>query len=203
MLVAFAVPGIAYGCVVGHVRSDRDVARMGGETLAAMGPYILLAFAMGQFVEYFRASHMGTALAVTGAEVLRDAGLVGIPLVLGFLIVVALVNLVIGSASAKWSVMGPIFVPMLMALGYSPELVQATYRVGDSVTNIITPLMPYFPIAVAFARRYDRSVGLGTLISVMLPYSVALGLGWAALLVVWIGLGVPLGPDGPLTYVSP
>jgi aminobenzoyl-glutamate transport protein len=173
---------------------------MGGETMAAMGPYVLLAFAMGQFVEYFRASNIGTVVAIGGADVLRDLGLGGAPLLLAFVAVAAGVNLVLGSASAKWGVMGPVFVPMLMALGYSPELVQAAYRIGDSVTNIITPLMPYFPIAVAFARRYDDRLGLGTLISVMIPYSLAFGLVWGATLVAWVLVGAPLGPGAPLTY---
>jgi aminobenzoyl-glutamate transport protein len=202
ILLAFGLPGIAYGAVVGTIRSDRDVARMGGETMAAMGPYVLLAFAMAQFVEYFRASNLGTLLAIAGADGLRDAGLGGAPLLLGFLLVAALVNLFLGSASAKWAVMGPVFVPMLMALGYSPELVQATYRIGDSVTNIVTPLMPYFPIAVAFGRRYDDQLGLGTLISVMLPYSLCFGLVWAGALLIWATLGIPLGPGAPLTYPS-
>jgi aminobenzoyl-glutamate transport protein len=200
ILLGFGLPGIAYGVVVGSIRSDRDVARMGGETMAAMGPYVLLAFAMGQFVEYFRASNIGTVVAIGGADVLRDLGLGGAPLLLAFVAVAAGVNLVLGSASAKWGVMGPVFVPMLMALGYSPELVQAAYRIGDSVTNIITPLMPYFPIAVAFARRYDDRLGLGTLISVMIPYSVAFGLVWGATLVAWVLVGAPLGPGAPLTY---
>jgi len=200
ILLAFGVPGIAYGVAVGTIRSDRDVARMGGETMAAMGPYVLLAFAMGQFVEYFRASNLGTLCAIAGADGLRELGLGGTPLLLGFVLVAALVNLVLGSASAKWAVMGPVFVPMLMALGYSPELVQAAYRIGDSITNIVTPLMPYFPIAVAFGRRYDGELGIGTLISVMIPYSLAFGLVWGVALGIWTVLGIPLGPGAPLTY---
>ncbi len=168
--------------------------------MAAMGPYILLAFAMGQFVEYFRASQIGTLLSIVGAEGLRALGLGGVTLLLGFVGVAALVNLVIGSASAKWAVMGPIFVPMLMAVGYSPELVQAAYRIGDSTTNIVTPLMPYFPIVVAFGRRYDRDLGIGTLLAIMIPYSLAFAATWGAMLAVWYLLGIPLGPDGPLTY---
>lgn len=200
LLVGFAAPGIAYGALAGTVRSDRDVARMGSETMAAMGPYILLAFAMGQFVAYFRASELGTVIAIAGAEALRATGVGGAALLLAFVLVAAAVNLVIGSASAKWAVMGPIFVPMLMTLGYSPELVQAAYRIGDSATNIVTPLMPYFPIAVAFARRYDHALGLGTLLSLMLPYSLGFLGVWSAALAVWYLLGIPLGPDGPLTY---
>jgi aminobenzoyl-glutamate transport protein len=200
VMLAFALPGVAYGAFVGSVRSDRDVARMGAETMAAMGPYVLLAFAMGQFVEYFRASEIGTLVAIAGADGLRQVGLGGAPLLAGFVLLTATIDLVIGSASAKWAVMGPIFVPMLMALGYSPELTQAAYRIGDSVANVATPLMPYFPIVVAFARRWDRDAGIGTLLAAMLPYTLAFGIAWCALLLAWYAAGVPLGPGGPLAY---
>ncbi|HWV56641.1 MAG TPA: AbgT family transporter, partial [Longimicrobiales bacterium] len=118
----------------------------------------------------------------------------------GFILVSAFINLFIGSASAKWAVMAPVFVPMLMLMGYSPELTQAAYRVGDSVTNIITPLLPYFPVVIAFAQKYDRKAGIGTLISTMLPYSVAFLIVWGVMFALWILLGIPLGPGAPMTY---
>jgi aminobenzoyl-glutamate transport protein len=112
------------------------------------------------------------------------------------------IDLVIGSASAKWALMAPVFVPMLMLLGYSPETTQAAYRVGDSISNVITPLMPYFPVVLAFARRYDAEVGVGTLMTLMLPYAVTFLVGWTALLVVWIATGLPLGPGVSILYVG-
>ena len=201
IFVAFLVPGLVYGLVARTIRSDKDVAKMTGETLATMGPYIVLAFAAAQFVAWFGWSNLGLILAVTGAGLLESLGLDGIALLLGFVVVSATINLFIGSASAKWAIMAPVFVPMLMLMGYAPEVVQATYRVGDSVTNIITPLLPYFPIIVAFARRYDPDVGIGTLVSAMLPYSIALAIAWTAMLLLWLGFGLPLGPGVPLHYV--
>jgi aminobenzoyl-glutamate transport protein len=201
LMLLFLVMGIAYGVVAGTIRNDRDVARMSGEGMATMGSYIVLAFAAAQFVAYFNWSNLGIIMAIQGADGLRAVGFTGLPLLLSFVLVSAILNMFIGSASAKWAVMAPVFIPMLMQLGYSPEAVQAAYRVGDSTTNIITPLLPYFPIIIAFARKYDRGTGLGTLISAMLPYTIVFAIGWLILLTIWILLGIPLGPGAPLNYV--
>ncbi len=201
LMLMFLLMGIVYGAVAGTIRNDRDVARMSGEGMATMGAYIVLAFAAAQFVAYFNWSNLGIIMAISGADGLRAAGFTGMPLLLSFVVVSAFLNMFIGSASAKWAVMAPVFVPMLMLLGYSPEAVQAAYRVGDSTTNIITPLLPYFPIIIAFARKYDRDTGLGTLISAMLPYTIVFGIGWIILLTIWILGGIPLGPGAPLQYV--
>lgn len=198
--LAFLLPSLVYGMLVGTIRSDRDVAQMTGDTLATMGSYIVLAFAAAQFVAYFTWSNLGLMLAISGAGLLKTLGLAGMPLLMIFISISATINMFIGSASAKWAIMAPVFVPMMMNLGYSPELAQCAYRVGDSMTNIITPLLPYFPIVVAFARRYDKRVGMGTLIASMLPYSILLGLAWTAMFLVWFMLGLPLGPDAPLLY---
>ena len=136
---------------------------------------------------------MGTVRAVEGANFLEATGIKGIPLLLGFIIVVAFINLFMGSASAKWAIMAPIFVPMLMGVGYSPELTQMAYRIGDSTTNIISPLMSYFALIVAFAEKYDEDTGIGTLISTMVPYSIVFLIGWSLLLIVWFILKLPLG----------
>ena len=165
-----------------------------------MGSYIILAFIAGQFVAYFNWTNMGPILAVKGASLLSDIGLSGILLLLAFLVVSASMNIFVGSASAKWAFMAPVFVPMLMMMGFSPELVQAAYRVGDSCTNIISPLMPYLPIIIVFAERYDKRAGVGTLLSAMLPYSIAFLIGWSFMLVIWMVLGLPLGPDAPSFY---
>jgi len=184
------------------VRSDRAVAEMMGATLATMGPYVALAFVAAQFVAYFGWSNLGTIAAVNGAEALRALHVTGLPLLVGFVWLSAVIDLLIGSASAKWAIMAPVFVPMLMLLGYAPETTQAAYRVGDSVANVITPLMPYFPVVLAFARRYDATVGVGTLITTMLPYAVTFLIGWTILLVFWIACGVPLGPGTPIGYAG-
>jgi aminobenzoyl-glutamate transport protein len=199
-MVMFLVLGVAYGIAAGTIRSDKDVAKMSSAGVSVLGSYIVLAFFAAQFIAYFNWSNVGLILAINGADALRAVGLTGVPLLLGFVMVSAFVNLFIGSASAKWAVMAPVFVPMLMLLGYSPEVVQAAYRVGDSTTNIITPLMPYFPVVIAFAQKYDRRSGIGTLISAMLPYSVVFFLGWAVMFSVWVALSLPMGPGAPLHY---
>lgn len=202
LLIAFLffVPGVAYGVLLGKIKNDKDTAAMMSETMATMGTYIVLAFAAAQFVAFFNETNLGAITAVKGASALEAIGLSGVPLILAFLGVSALMNLFVGSASAKWAFMAPIFVPMLMYMGFSPEAVQATYRVGDSVTNIITPLMPYLPIIIVFAQQYDREAGLGTLIAAMLPYSIAFGIFWTLLLGIWLGLDIPLGPGVSTTY---
>ena len=166
-----------------------------------LGSYIVLAFAAAQFIAYFNWSNLGLILAINGASALKAIGFTGLPLLLSFVLVAAFINLFIGSASAKWAVMAPVFVPMFMLTGYSPEVVQVSYRVGDSVTNIITPLMLYFPVILVFAQRYDRRAGIGTIVSLMLPYSVVFLIGWTAMLAIWLLAGLPLGPGAPVEYV--
>ena len=191
---------MVYGVLTGKIKNDRDVAKMATASMAAMGAYIVLAFVAGQFVAYFNHTNLGTILAFNGAQFIKSLGLQSYVLLIAFIAISSLMNLFVGSASAKWAFMAPIFVPMLMLSGLSPELVQAGYRVGDSVTNIITPLMPYLPIIIVFAQKYDRKAGLGTLISAMLPYSIAFALGWSVLLAIWLGLDIPLGPGASSFY---
>jgi aminobenzoyl-glutamate transport protein len=202
MAIGFLLLGMAYGIGAGTIKSNKDVGRMIEETMCTMGSYIALAFAASQFVAYFAWSNLGLILAISGADLLRATGISGIPLVILFIFVCAVMDLFLASASAKWAVTGTVFVPMLMIMGYSPELTQAAYRIGDSFTNIVTPLMPYMPLIIAFARKYDPGFGLGTLLSVMLPYSIAFAFVWTLLLVLWLLLGIPLGP-GASTLYSP
>jgi aminobenzoyl-glutamate transport protein len=165
-----------------------------------MGAYIVLAFVAAQFVSYFSESNLGTVLAVKGAEFIDATGFKGIPLILTFIVVSGFINLFIGSASAKWAIMAPVFIPMMMLSGYSPEFTQLVYRIADSTTNVISPLMPYFAIVIAFAQKYDKKVGIGTLISTMLPYSIAFTIGWVILLIIWMLTGLPIGPGSSITY---
>ncbi len=197
--LAFLIPGIVYGKVAGTIENDKDVAKALGNSMSAMGYYIALAFFAAQFISYFAWSNLGIIVAVKGADFLKATGITGPPLLILFILISVLIDMFVGSASAKWAIMAPIFVPMFMLLGYSPELVQAAYRIGDSTTNIITPLMPYFPVVVAFGQKYDRNLGIGTLISLMLPYSIAFLIGWSLLLVIWFILGLPLGPGAAMT----
>jgi len=200
VVIAFAVPGIAFGIATGRIRSDHDAARMAGEAVGTMGLYIVLSFAAAQFVKYFEWSNLGAILAILGAQTLRALHINGTPLYLGLLLITTTINLLIASASAKWTVLAPIFVPMFMLLGHSPESTQVIFRVGDSVTNGITPLNPYFPIMLAFAHRYDPRFGIGSLVAVMLPYAVGFALVWTAMLIGWIALGWPVGPGSGLSY---
>jgi aminobenzoyl-glutamate transport protein len=198
--LAFLVPGILYGVAVGKIGSDRDVAELAGQALATMAGYIVLAFAAAQFIAYFAWSNLGLVMAVKGAAGMKALGLGGMPLVIALVLVSATVDLLIASASAKWAALATVFVPMMMLLGLSPELTQAAYRVGDSVSNILTPLMPYFPLLITFARKYDPRAGFGTLMASTLPYAVAFLLMWTALLVVWMLFDLPLGPGAPIHY---
>ncbi len=194
----FIIPGIAFGRKAGTITSSDDVANFMEKAMEDMGAYVALAFAAAQFVEYFSWSNLGVILAITGADFLEAVGFTGLPLIIVFIIVSGFINLFVGSASAKWAIMAPVFVPMLMQLGYSPEFAQMAYRIGDSTTNIITPLLPYFPIIIAFAKKYDEDIEIGTIISTMVPYSVAFMLAWTILLIIWFFFGLPLGPAGSI-----
>ncbi len=198
LMMFFLIPGIVYGKVAGTIKNDKDVAKMMGSSLATMGGYLALAFAASQFVAFFSYTNLGTYVAVKGADFLQSIGLTGLPLIIIFVLVAAFINLFMGSASAKWAIMAPIFVPMLMRLGYTPEFTQLAYRIGDSSTNIITPLMTYFAMIVAFMQKYDKESGMGTLISVMLPYSVAFLIGWTIFLMIWFITGLPIGVEGAI-----
>ncbi|NEQ75456.1 MAG: AbgT family transporter [Okeania sp. SIO2C9] len=198
IMVGFILPGIVYGKAAGTIQSDKDIAQGMTQAMSLMGYYIALSFFAAQFVAYFGWSNLGIILAVNGANFLKATGFTGLPLLISFIIVSGFINLFIGSASAKWNIMAPVFVPMLMLVGYTPELTQMVYRIGDSTTNIITPLMPYFPIIVAFAQRYDKKTGMGTLIATMLPYSLAFLISWSALFILWFIFGIPIGPGAAI-----
>jgi aminobenzoyl-glutamate transport protein len=198
IFVAGAFIGLAYGLGAGTVRNDGDVIKAMGKAMETLGVYLVLVFFAAQFVAFFNWTNLGLIIAISGAEALRASGLGTIPLIVSFVFVSAFINLFMGSASAKWAIMAPVFIPMLMLLGYSPELTQAAYRIGDSSTNIISPMMSYFALIIAFLQRYNDKAGLGTLVATMLPYSVTFILGWSVLLVVWVLAGWPVGPGAPL-----
>jgi aminobenzoyl-glutamate transport protein len=194
------VSGIAYGIGAGTIRNDADVIRGMDKSMSTLGGYMVLCFFAAQFVAFFNWTQLGLVFAVNGATALKALGLPAVPLFVSFILLTAAVNLFMGSASAKWALMAPVFVPMFMLLGYSPELTQVAYRVGDSVTNIITPMMSYFALIIAFFQRYEPKAGIGTLVATMLPYSVVFFLGWSVLFAIWLGLDLPIGPGASLEY---
>lgn len=195
------VAGVAYGVGAGTIRNDSDVINGMGKSMSTLGVYLVLTFFAAQFVAFFNWTQLGLIFAVKGADLLIQLQLPGIVLFAGFIVLTATANLFMGSASAKWALMAPVFVPMFMLLGYSPELTQVGYRIGDSVTNIISPMMSYFALIIAFLQRYEPKAGIGTVIAVMLPYSIAFLIGWTVLFMVWMWLGLPIGPGAPLQYV--
>ena len=192
-LVLF-IPSVVYGRITGAYKGEKDVCSAMGRAMASMSSYIALTFVAAQFINYFGYTKLGTILALKGAEFFRTSGIGPIPMMVFFVLFAAFINLFMGSASAKWAIVAPVFVPMFMLLGYTPEFAQIAYRIGDSCTNIITPMMSYYAMIIVFAKKYDRDAGIGTLVSTMLPYSITFLLGWTALLVVWIILNLPLGP---------
>jgi len=191
---------VAYGIGAGTLRSDGDVIQGMGKSLSTLGIYMVLCFFAAQFVSYFRWTNLGLISAIKGAEFLMPLRDSPILLMIGFVVIAAAMNLVMGSASAKWSIMAPIFVPLFMLLGYSPEFTQVAYRIGDSATNIISPMMSYFALIVAFVAKYDPKAGIGTVAATMLPYTVAFLIVWTLLLAAWILFGLPLGPGAGLYY---
>ena len=202
LLLLFLIPGLVYGLCTGSIRSDRDVVRMMTASMSVMGSYVVLAFFASIFVAAFERSNLGRMLAIEGGNFLRQFDLPTWTLMLGLIAVTSFVNLFVGSMSAKWAMLSTVFVPMFMTIGVSPELTQVTYRIGDSVTNSITPLNPYMPVLLVFTQQQVKKAGLGTIISMMTPYAIVLMLVWAGLLIAWIVFGLPLGPNGPLEYVA-
>ena len=198
LLLLFFVPGIIYGIVVKTIKNDKDVIRHITNSMKGMAGYIVLVFFAAQFIYWFNYSNLGLVLAIDGAQFLSSIGFTGIPLILTFLLLCAFLNMFMGSASAKWAIMAPVFIPMFMILGYHPGFTQAAFRIGDSVTNVITPMMSYFALIVTYAQNYDEKNGIGTIISLMIPYTVIFTLAWAIMITIWMLLGIPVGIDGPI-----
>ena len=195
------VAGVAYGIGAGTIKSDADVINGMGKSMSTLGIYLVLTFFAAQFVAFFNWTQLGLIFAVNGAGLLTQLQLPGVVLFAGFIVLTALANLFMGSASAKWALMAPVFIPMFMLLGYSPELTQIGYRIGDSVTNIISPMMSYFALIIAFLQRYEPKAGIGTVVAVMLPYSMTFLAGWTVLFAIWMAMGWPIGPGSPLEYI--
>ncbi len=201
ILIFFVALGYAYGRAVGTMKTDRDIIDAMAAALASLGLYIVLVFFAAQFVAFFGWTNLGAITAVTGANFLVESGMTGPIVFFFFILICAVINLSLGSASAQWAVTAPIFVPMLMLIGYAPEAIQAAYRIGDSTTNIITPMMSYFGLILAWATRYVRNLGVGTMIAMMLPYSMFFIFFWSIFFYLWtFVLGIPVGPGSPTYY---
>lgn len=194
-LVLF-IPGAVYGFASGKYKNDKDMFTDISQAFKDISSYILLCFFCAQFTSYFAWSNLGAVLAIKGAGLLQAMNFTGIPLIIGLVIVSCIVNIFIGSASAKWAILAPVMVPMMMILGYDPAVTQVAYRIGDSITNPLSPLFYYFPLILGFVRRYEKDTGMGTIIANMLPYSIAFTAAWIVLLAVWVMLDLPLGPGG-------
>ena len=199
----FVVPGVVHGFVSGRFKNHRDVVAGMSKAMGTMSYYLVLVFFAALFIAAFTNSNLGVLFAVKGANFLKQMDAPPAVTVCGIIVLTTLVNLLVGSASAKWAMLSPIFVPMMMLIGLSPELTQAAYRVGDSSTNIITPMLPYFPLVVVFCQRYVKQTGIGTVVAMMIPYSVTFLVLWSTLLLLYWWLGLPLGLDAPYVYPSP
>jgi len=203
LFITAGATGLAYGFTTGAFKNDADVMKGMAASMKTMAVYLVLVFFAAQFVAYFKWSNLGIILAVKGANLLMSADIGLIPLMILFILLAATINMLMGSASAKWAIIAPIFIPMFMIMGYSPELSQVVYRIGDSVTNVISPMMSFFALIIAFVQKYDPKAGIGTIIAAMVPYSIAFLVIWILLLVVWLTLGIPLGPDAGIHYTLP
>jgi aminobenzoyl-glutamate transport protein len=200
IFVLFLIPGVIYGVAAGTVKSSKDVIDGMTKAMTGMAYYLVIMFFIAQFIYAFSQSNLGILLAVEGAELLKAAALPQTLTITGIVFITALLNLFVGSASAKWALLAPIFVPMLMELGISPDLTQAAYRVGDSTTNIITPLMPYFPLVVVYCQRYIKDSGIGTVAALMMPYSITFIFFWTVYLLGYWALGIPLGLQASYSF---
>ena len=196
----FLLPGVVYGIVAGTVKSSKDIIVGMTKSMHSMAYYLVIMFFIAQFVYAFGQSNLGVLLALQGAAFLKAMAMPAAVTIVGIIILTAVVNIFVGSASGKWGLLAPIFIPMLMSLGISPDLTQAAYRVGDSSTNIITPLMPYFPLVVVYCQRYVKGTGIGTLTALMLPYSISFLVLWTIFLLIYFAIGLPLGIQASYTY---
>ncbi len=194
LMLLFLFAGMVYAFVTKSAKNDKDIALMASDGMATMGGYIVLSFVMAQFIFYFKWSNLGIVTAVNGAEFLKSLQLEGPFLLTAFILVAAGINLLVASASAKWAIMAPVFVPMFMLLGVTPEATQLAYRIGDSSTNMIAPLMGYLPLIIVAMQRYKKDASLGTMVSLMLPYSIAMILTWTVLMLGWLWIGLDIGP---------
>lgn len=198
-LIFFAT-GLVYGLIVGTINNAADIPKFMAKGLESLLPILVLFFAVSQFLAWFQWSNLGPWTAIKGAELLQSWDLPNVILFAAFVLMVTLINLFITSGSAQWALMAPVVVPMMMYVDVSPEVTQMLYRIGDSPSNIITPMSPYFALALTFLQKYYKKAGVGTLMSLALPYAVSMLVGWFIFFMIWYFLGIPLGPGSPMGY---
>lgn len=196
LLIVFLIPGIVYGVMTKEISNTKDLGQMFTDSMSSMGSFIVIVFFAAQLLAFLEWSNLGIIVAVKGAELLKGQN--GVVLIIGIIILSALINMLIGSASAKWGILAPIFIPMLILVGFHPAFTQMLYRIGDSISNPITPMMPYLPLLLSYAQKYDKNMQLGSLISSLMPYTIVLSIVWPLFMIVWYLFGLPLGPGGPL-----
>lgn len=196
ILVLFLVPGLVYGIMVKEFKNSKDLGKMLADSMSSMGSFIVIVFFAAQLLAFLEWSNLGIIVAVKGASILQGQN--GVVLILGIILLSALINLLIGSASAKWGILAPIFIPMLIIVGFHPALTQMLYRIGDSISNPITPMMPYLPLLLSYAQKYDNDMKLGSLLSSLMPYTIILSIVWPLFMIAWYLLGWPLSPGSPL-----
>jgi len=200
LFIVAAILGIVYGGITGKFKNDSDVVKGMIDSFKTLVAFLVLVFFAAQFVAYFKWSNLGLIIAIRGADFLQSLDMGLIPLVILFILLSGFINMFMGSASAKWAILGPVFIPMFMLLGYSPELSQVVFRIGDSVTNMISPMMSFFALIIVYYEKYDKKAGIGTLMSTMIPFTVVYFIFWSILLIAWILLDLPLGPGAGLYY---
>lgn len=196
ILILFLVPGLVYGIMTHKLANSKDLGKMLADAMASMGSFIVIVFFAAQLLAFLEWSNLGIIVAVKGAALIQGQN--GIVLIIGIILLSSIINLLIGSASAKWGILAPIFIPMLVLVGFHPAFTQMLYRIGDSITNPITPMMPYLPLLLSYAQKYDPNMKLGSLLSSLMPYSIVLGIVWPLFMIAWFLLGWPLGPGGPI-----
>ncbi|WP_210127784.1 AbgT family transporter [Staphylococcus sp. GDX8P114P-2] len=196
ILILFLVPGLVYGIMTQKLANSKDLGKMLADSMSSMGSFIVIVFFAAQLLAFLEWSNLGIIVAVKGAALLQGQN--GIVLIIGIILLSSIINLLIGSASAKWGILAPIFIPMLVLVGFHPAFTQMLYRIGDSITNPITPMMPYLPLLLSYAQKYDPKMKLGSLLSSLMPYSIVLGIVWPLFMIIWFLLGWPLGPGGPI-----
>lgn len=194
----FFIPGVAYGTATGAYKGPNDVVAAIIKTFGGLVGLILMLLVISQFIAYFNYTNMPSVVATALANLLGDAGIPALPLLIGFVLVIVLLDFVIPGTLPKWAIFAPIFVPLFVRLGVPAQTVFSAYRIGDSPINTLTPLMVYFPVIVTFAQRYQKNAGVGSLVALMLPYAAIILISWLALLIVWFLLGIPLGPGYPV-----
>ena len=198
LFLLFTLPGLAYGITVGKITSSDDFVEGMTDSMKTMAGYIVLTFFASQLINYFNYSNIGIIMAKNGADFLKSIHLTGLPLLIAFVFLTAFINLFMGSASAKWTLLSPIFSPMFYELQIAPEATLVAYRIADSATNVISPLMSYFAMILVFMKRYDKDSGIGTLISMMIVYSVSFLIAWILLFAIWFVFDLPLGPGAQM-----